>query len=205
MRSITALVLFAALFGGAASSARAENKEAARAAYRSATQHFNLGEYQDALADFKTAYRNFEDPSFLFNVAQCERLLGHKPEAIRAYRTYLANSPGAPNAADVRSVISKIEDEISKDGEKHQIPPAIAVAPAPTPSATPTVSQPAFVVAATPPSDRSRPVYKRGWFWATIVGGAAAVALGVGLGVGLTRGSSAAASATTTLGTIHPF
>ena len=119
-------------------SANAEDKAAARAAFRAATQHFNLGEYQDALAGFKTAYRNFEDPSFLFNIAQCERLLGHKQEAIRAYRTYLTNSPEAANGPEVRTLISKLEDELRARVGDRQEPSARDAQPAAACSSDPT-------------------------------------------------------------------
>jgi tetratricopeptide (TPR) repeat protein len=203
-----ALVIFTATKAGA------EDKAAARAAFRAATQHFNLGEYQDALAGFKTAYRNFEDPSFLFNIAQCERLLGHKQEAVRAYRTYLTNSPNAPNGPEVRTLISKLEDELKQESETAKSPPQGTLSPPPlsgtsaatTPGAEPTPNRAALVAATpTPAPANERPVYKRAWFWATVVGGAAAVGLAVGLGVGLTQGSSGPAAATTSLGTAHPF
>ncbi len=57
---------------------RAEVPNAAqiRELFKKGTSHFNLGEYRQALADFKAAYRLHEDPNFLFNIAQCHRLLG---------------------------------------------------------------------------------------------------------------------------------
>jgi TolA-binding protein len=50
------------------SAANRAQKEQARIAYQRATKHYNLGEYADALAQFKEAYRAYEDPSFLFNI-----------------------------------------------------------------------------------------------------------------------------------------
>lgn len=202
-----------ALFIITATGAGAEDKSAARAAFRAATQHFNLGEYQDALAGFKTAYRNFEDPSFLFNIAQCERLLGHKQEAVRAYRTYLTNSPAAPNAPEVHTLISKLEDELKHESETAKSPPQGTLSPppltgvsaAPTPVAEPAPNRAALVVTTAPSRASQRPLHKRAWLWATVIGGVAAVGIAVGLGVGLTQGSSGPATATTTLGTTHPF
>src|SRR5262249_51230154 len=82
--------------------AGAIDKAGARAAYRRAVQHYNLAEYEDALRDFKDAYRRSEDPTLLFNIGQCERQLDHKAEAIRMYKSYLNNAPEAPNADEVR-------------------------------------------------------------------------------------------------------
>src|SRR4051794_18724921 len=78
-------------------SAHADNKEKARALYRAATHHYDFGEYQQALDGFKEAYENYEDPAFLFNIAQCHRALGHKQEAITLYKSYLRKKPDAPN------------------------------------------------------------------------------------------------------------
>ncbi len=74
------------------SSAHAENRARAREAYQAASQHYDLGEFQQALELFKEAYRNYEEPAFLFNIAQCHRALGQtlrpdrggrSPDAVR--------------------------------------------------------------------------------------------------------------------------
>src|SRR5438874_8472537 len=85
--------------------ALAVDKSKARDLYRRGTQHYNLAEYDKALDAFKEAYRNFEDPIFLFNIGQCERQLGHKEEAVRLYRSYLRNAPEAPNKTEVSDII----------------------------------------------------------------------------------------------------
>src|SRR5437879_4199849 len=72
--------------------AGAENKEKARGLYRTGIQHYNLGEYVEALENFKSAYREFEDASFLYNIAQCQRVLDQKKEAMRSYRAFLRES-----------------------------------------------------------------------------------------------------------------
>src|SRR6266516_470804 len=100
------LVLALVLFTG---SAHAEDKSKARDAFRTGTQHFKLGEYGQALESFKVAYRNFESPIFLFNIAQCERQLNHKPEAIRFYRQYLADAKDATNRDEVQEIIAKLQ------------------------------------------------------------------------------------------------
>ena len=68
MRCIAIVAVVVAL----APSAHAEDKQKAREAYERATQDYDLGEYKEALDAFKEAYRNFEDPAFLFNIAQCD-------------------------------------------------------------------------------------------------------------------------------------
>jgi hypothetical protein len=51
-----------------ASVAHAENRAKARELFKEAQQHYKLGEFQQALDGFKEAFRNFEEPSLLFNI-----------------------------------------------------------------------------------------------------------------------------------------
>lgn len=166
---------------------RAENKARARELYRQGTQHYKLGEYQDALTAFKEAYRNYEEPSFLFNIAQCHRQLGRKQDAVRFFRTYLDDVPNAPNRAEVEQILASLETSIEEDQTKAAARQAAApVAPKPAPSQTRTPAPPSQVLVTAAPA--RQPVYKKWWLW-TAVGGAVAVGLGVGLGVALAPGS----------------
>lgn len=201
----------------AASAARADNKVQARESFASGTSHYDLAEYQAALTDFKEAYRNYPDPTFLFNIAQCHRQLGRNEEAVRFYRTFLSKVPNAPNQKEVRAMIVKLEKMSAEErtarssqptgtmGQPSSLPPQpTTTEPAPPPAVTtpPAVAltpAPTAVVATAPPE---RPLYKRWWLW-TAVGGAVAIGLGVGLGVGLSHASNA--TATSNFGTVHPF
>lgn len=55
----------------------------AKRAFVSGMKHFDLGEYDQALSDFKNGYRAKEDPVFLYNVAQCYRMMNQNRDAIR--------------------------------------------------------------------------------------------------------------------------
>src|SRR5689334_23729146 len=103
MRSVRVYLILIAV--ALSSTARAEDKEAARKAYAEGQKYYNLNQYSDALDAFKRAYWNYEEPTFLFNIAQCHRALGHKKEAVEFYRSYLRNAPEAPNRADVQRII----------------------------------------------------------------------------------------------------
>ncbi len=219
---IVALILFAR-------PAIAEDKAKARLAYRSASKHYDLGEFREALADFKEAYRNFEEPSFLFNIGQCHRQLGENEQAIRFFRTFLSKSPNAPNYADVSKMIDKLEQTMREQQAAAPAPQTASPAapelvaprrPAPTPEkaaperapssapaaapvATPASSAAradAAVTSAAPPRART-PVYKKWWLWTTV--GVVAVGVGVGLGIGLTR-PHGTPTAQTNLGTYQP-
>jgi tetratricopeptide (TPR) repeat protein len=90
-------------------------KDQAKEAFKQGTLHFNLGEYAEALGAFKDAYRAYPDPTFLYNLAQCERALGHKPQAVRFYKTYLAHLPDAPNRVPVEEAIAQLDKEIADE------------------------------------------------------------------------------------------
>jgi tetratricopeptide (TPR) repeat protein len=191
-------------------SVRADDREAARQAFRRGSQHYKIGEYKEALAEFKGAYRSYEDPSFLFNIAQCERQLGMSEDAAREYRMYLAESPNAPNRDEVREMIEKLDGQISDERRRREADEAAARQKAPE-VASPVIAAPAApasdnaaaLTAAPPPAQHDKPTYKKWWVW-TLVGVAVAGGAAAGLAVALTR-SGPAPTANTVLGTAHPF
>jgi tetratricopeptide (TPR) repeat protein len=185
--------------------ASADDRARARAAFRAGSQHYNLGEFQQALDAFKEAYRRYEDPSFLFNIAQCERQLDHKQEAIRFYRQYLADAKDATNRDEVQGIIAKLQAALDQE---HAAAAAKAAQPAPEPppatTAPPpsTTSNAATLTASAPPPEKKTPVYKKWWLWTAV--GVVAVGVGVGLGVGLGTSSSGSLPSTT-FGSAKPF
>ena len=124
-------------------------KQEAKARYTSGQSHYNLNEFQEALQDFKEAYRLFPDPAFLFNAAQCERQLGHLEEAIQFYRSYLRNKPKAPNRQEVQRRIEELQATL--DARKSAAPSAAVEPPAPAPAA----AEPPAPVAAPAASSRA--------------------------------------------------
>ncbi|MBX3275742.1 MAG: tetratricopeptide repeat protein [Sandaracinaceae bacterium] len=79
----------------------------ARELARGATAEYNLGRFEDALRGYEAAYEVFPAPQLLFNLGQCHRELGHHERAIFFYERYLAEMPGAPNAATVRELLAE--------------------------------------------------------------------------------------------------
>lgn len=159
--------------------AHADNKDKARDLYRDATHHYDFGEYQRALDGFKEAYQNYEDPAFLFNIAQCHRALGHKQEAITFYKSYLRNTPDAPNRDEVQKTVADLQAAI--DGEKSAAKPAVATLPSPPSTAVhATATNPPVATTQTDVPKRSRK-----WIWGVVAGAVVVVGVGVGLGVGL--------------------
>jgi tetratricopeptide (TPR) repeat protein len=184
------------LFAG---EARAADRALALKQFQRGNQHYKLGEYKEALAIFKDAFRNYEDPAFLFNIAQCERLLDQRESAIREYKMYLAESPSADNRDEVRALIARLESELAA-----QRAGAVHAATSPSAASAPTIAAtaPALITSPPPPRNDRKPAYKKAWVWVTVAGIVVAGAA-TGLAVGLTRGN--AASSSTTLGTVHPF
>jgi tetratricopeptide (TPR) repeat protein len=187
--------------------AMAEDRQAAKQAFEDGQKYYNLNQYGDALEAFKKAYWNYPEPTFLFNIAQCHRLLKHKSEAVEFYKSYLRNAPDTPRKAEVQRLIADLESAIAKEQTATNAPPLGTAPSTPSPptagatSAPATTSSPGgdsgaaatrpeLVAQSTPAAEHNdRPVWKRGWFWG-VIGGAAAVALGVGLGVGLGTSST---------------
>ena len=62
----------------AGSAGRAAAVEKARDHFQQGQRLFTVSRYREALEQFKNAFLAVEDPVFLFNIAQCHRLLGEK-------------------------------------------------------------------------------------------------------------------------------
>jgi tetratricopeptide (TPR) repeat protein len=156
--------------------AHAENRAKARELFKQAQQHYKLGEFQPALDGFKEAFRNFEDPSLLFNIAQCERQLGHKQEALRSYRMFLSEVPNAPNRAEVENLIATLDQAI-KDEAAAQ-PPQNTLPPTEKPA------QPTQLPAPPPPAPPPPPPRHTWWMIGVGAGLLAVGAVGIGTGAG---------------------
>ena len=109
---------------------RAEDKEAARREYAEGTRRYDLNEFGPALEAFRRAYLAYEEPAFLYNIAQCHRLMGDKAEAIKYYRRYLRDAPAAPNRAIAEKHIKDLEAALTRSAAPDE---AGRAAPAPLP------------------------------------------------------------------------
>lgn len=170
----------------------------AKQLYAQGVTEYNLGHYDQALGDFENGYRVRQDPAFLFNIAQCQRMLHRYEDAERTYRAYLRESTGLADAQ--REQIQKLigEMEHAEEEQRAKAPPAGTQPPAtahPSDAASATRAQQSSptegqttktvdLTASAPPA-RERPLYKRGWFWGVMAAAVVVVGAGVGLGVGL--------------------
>jgi len=217
-RSLIALALLVAM--ALPGVAVAGDKARARELYNEGTRLYDVGEFRQALDSFKKGYLTYEEPAFLFNMAQCYRQLGEKAEAIRTYRSYLRRMTDAPNRAEVLRVVEALEKDIAAEGATKRREPQGVIEPKtppkaepepepaattptttpttiPTPSVSPqpapTTSTTAVTTTTAAVTSTAAPASKpvyKRWWFWTIIGGVAVVGLGVGLGVGLSQSSS---------------
>ncbi len=114
-------------------------KQKTKEHYEKATRLYNVGKYQDAIAEYEAAYLVSADPVMLFNIAQCHRLNNQPDEAVRFYKNYLRNAPGAPNRDDVERKIVEME-RLSEERRRANVPTTQPPSPTPvTPAPGPTV------------------------------------------------------------------
>jgi tetratricopeptide (TPR) repeat protein len=175
--------------------------DAARAHSQEGDAYYKLEKYTNAISEYEQAYLAKPDPSFLYNIAQCHRLMGNHAEAIHFYRRFLKDAPSAPNRAVAEKHIRDLEDLASHGtAPPPTVPPPAAAAPAPgsppresevaplsattspppalsapAPTSTPVSTTPTVENSAPSAQTESEPIYHRWWFWtgvgAVVVGG----------------------------------
>lgn len=190
-----AVLVFAVAIGfplGIPRAAAAGNPPASPEAQAAAKEHFARGEtffgeqrYAEAAEQYKAAYKAWPLDGFLFNIAQCERNLGHTDSAIDYFERYLKS----PKAAQHRTAVEKLLAEL----REKQAAEAAAAAPAPTPvspepstpvpSVTTDSDSPPLGAAPAPAPASDKPLYKKPWFWAVIGGGVVVVGGAIAIGV----------------------
>jgi tetratricopeptide (TPR) repeat protein len=107
--------------------------ESAREHSAQGDAYYKLEKYNNAIGEYEQAYLAKADPSFLYNIAQCHRLMGQNAEAIKFYRRFLNDAPNAPNRSVAEKHIKDLEE-----ASPVELPPVAAPLPAPTPAAPPT-------------------------------------------------------------------
>ncbi len=212
-RQTGAAVLLAALLLASGGASRADDArlDAARAHSQEGDAYYKLEKYANAITEYEQAYLAKPDPSFLYNIAQCHRLMGQGTEAINFYRRFLKDAPNAPNRAVAEKHIHDLEDAAARGATPAPAatlpptapvaapPPAAAPAPvmplspppvtapalgAPPPTSAPVSTTPAVENVAPPPQSESPPFYSRWWFWTSV---GAVVVGGIVLAVALSK------------------
>lgn len=138
-----AVGVLAAVLALGAAPARAEDLQRAKQMFQQGAVFFDLGQYDQAIEAWQRGYQDKQDPGFLYNIAQAYRLAGDPRKAILFYKSFLRNSPKAPNRGEIEERIAALQKQIP-DGELpgHSLPPAPSRPPASSTSA-PVVTPPA--------------------------------------------------------------
>jgi tetratricopeptide (TPR) repeat protein len=151
----------------------------------SGNKHFELAEYDAAIADFKEAYRIADAPGYLYNIAQAYRLKGDCRNAAIFYKNFLRRQPDASIAAKVRERITEMEACAAK--QPPEPPPTTTTPPTTTPPPTTTATTTtAQTEQAEPPEEEPEaPPAANSRGWMKVVGfsalGAGAVSFGLGV------------------------
>jgi len=145
--------------------AHADDRGTAREHFLKGSRAFDLGTYDEAIAEYGAAYRLKEDPALLYNIAQAHRLGGHTAEALRFYRVFLSRMPAAPNRVEVDAKIRDLQKVLDQQARTQQDPPTDQIrpyistassepvdAPAPARREPPPVSEPSPPPAPSEPS-----------------------------------------------------
>ena len=159
------LVVLVVSLGSVSPALAQDDAEAAKAHYSKGTRLYEVGDYRQALDEFKAAHLTKPDPAFLYNIAQCHRQLGDLEQAATPYKRYLTTSPNAANHAEVEKRVAEIEADLAarkrKGAAATQSPPASAPVSPGTPTAPaygapvyvpPVHGAPAYGPSATPPA-----------------------------------------------------
>ena len=188
---LVTLGLTLGLASGALAGSPDQDRALAKQHFEAGSLRFDLAEYEQALIEFKEAYRFKPDAMLLYNIAQCHRKLGHVDEALTFYRNYRRRAPGAANREEIERRISELEAEqqarkakqLSEAKERNPVsPPAPQVLPVPPPIAldrpVTSVGSPAAAnrTDLTQSADRPEPdeatsetsIVHRWWFWTAI-------------------------------------
>ena len=115
----------------------------ARDHYTKGTRAYELGLWDEAIAEYMAAYKEKDDPALLFNLGQAHRLAGHASEALRFYKTYLSKVPEAANRAEVEAKMRDLSAQLAKEPADGQGVPATPTANAPPASGVNTAEPPA--------------------------------------------------------------
>src|SRR5262249_10742700 len=133
--------------------------------------HYNVGEYDKAIDEFKRAYLLSKTPALLFNIAQAQRLKGDCREALQSYKAYLRADPSA-NRAKIEARIAEREKCAKKNPAPTPTPtPPTPPPPAPTPTPPAPTATPAPAPVERQPPSKVPPL---------LVGAGGLVAAGVG-------------------------
>jgi tetratricopeptide (TPR) repeat protein len=91
---------------------------------------YAVGQYPEAIADFRAGYKLEPRPDFLYALGQAERMSGDCRAAVNSYRAFLRTSPPGVAAESARQNIDRCEKQLAAA----PVEPAATVSTPATPS-----------------------------------------------------------------------
>src|SRR5262245_44774395 len=169
--TIVACVLLCIFCASASAQTNNAREQRARELYSKGRLHYDLGEYEKAIEEFKQAYEQVPVPGLLYDIAQAYRRKGDCKQALETYKNYQRLEPNAHDPALLQRQIEEMEQ--CAQALEAQAAPALP-GPVPAAAAAPAAPEP------TSPVDDSA---GRGLRIGGIVTGALGVAMVIGAGV----------------------
>jgi tetratricopeptide (TPR) repeat protein len=179
VRMVPALAVLLAIFAcGPARAQSASPEGLARRHYERGTSLYNLGQFEEAIAEYRKGYEQKADPVFLLNIGESYRQLGAQEKALFFYKRYLSALPDAPNRPQVEEKVASLEQLVAAQQRARSPAPPEPLPPQLAAPGAPALATGAPDLTAAPPP--AGPVWHRWWFWAA-VGGVVAGGIAVGL------------------------
>lgn len=102
-------LLASLLVAGWASLAAASPEDALRF-FEIAESRYKAGDFLNAIPLYAAAYREEQDPAYLYNLGQCYRRAGDSRNAAEMLSRYLREAPAAPDRAEVEAAILALRE-----------------------------------------------------------------------------------------------
>lgn len=99
-----------------AEAAQDHELQEARAQFRKGAALYQGKRFREAIAAFEAAYRIRPAGAIHYNIARCREKLREWPLALRSYQDYLREAPDAPDRAQVRAAIGRLEARLAASG-----------------------------------------------------------------------------------------
>ena len=122
LKSLVALALLLA-----ALPARAEDVSEAKAHFEKGQTHYTLGEFAEAAAEFKEAFRLKHEPAILYNVAQAMRQSHQYQQAYFYYSQFLHLKPEAANRSEVEGLMAQMKQKLEEKEEYEKGHPTVTL------------------------------------------------------------------------------
>src|SRR5262245_32736376 len=90
-------------------------KRKAKAYFKQGKAYQDAGAYDDAIAQYRSAYDLVPLPELLFNIGQSYRLKADKGKAVEYYRRYLEAVPEGRGSDEAREHVAKLRRELEVD------------------------------------------------------------------------------------------